>query len=85
MQAPLYFRTTKEMLEEFPYLTPERAYEIVITNTNKVADMCDRISPISDEKCPPHIDGCEDEIRNIAYEKHIVFMEIHCHKLYKKD
>lgn len=69
MQAPLYFRTTKEMLEEFPYLTPERAYEIVVTNTNKVADMCDRISPISDEKCPPHIDGCEEEIRNIAYEK----------------
>ncbi len=74
MQAPLYFRTTEEMLKEFDYLSPEKAYEIVVTNTNKVADMCDRISPISDEKCPPHIDGCEDEIRNIAYEK--------AHKLY---
>ena len=69
MQAPLYFRTTKEMLEEFNYLPEEKAYEIVVTNTNKVADMCDRISPISDEKCPPHIDGCEQEIRDIAYEK----------------
>lgn len=74
MQAPLYFRTTNEMLKEFEYLPEDRAYEIVVTNTNKVADMCDRISPISDEKCPPHIDGCEEEIRNIAYEK--------AHKLY---
>ena len=74
MQAPLYFRTTNEMLEEFSYLTPEKAYEIVVTNTNKVADMCDRISPISDEKCPPHIDGCEQDIKDIAYEK--------AHKLY---
>ena len=73
-QPPLYYRTTEEMLKEFDYLSPEKAYEIVVTNTNKVADMCDRISPISDEKCPPHIDGCEDEIRNIAYEK--------AHKLY---
>ena len=74
MQAPLYFRTTNEMLKEFDYLPEEKAFEIVVTNTNKVADMCDRISPISDEKCPPHIEGCEEEIRNIAYEK--------AHKLY---
>ncbi len=65
-QAPLYLRTTEEMLKEFDYLEPEKAYEIVVTNTNKVADMCDRISPISDEKCPPHIDGCEETIKNIA-------------------
>ena len=69
MQAPLYFRTTDEMLKEFSYLPEEKAYEIVVTNTNKVADMCDRISPISDEKCPPHIEGCEEEIRKIAMEK----------------
>ena len=74
MQAPLYFRTTEEMLKEFDYLPYEKAYEIVVTNTNKVADMCDRISPISDEKCPPHIDGCEEDIKNIAYAK--------AHKLY---
>ena len=69
MQAPLYFRTTNEMLKEFEYLDADKAYEIVVANTNKVADMCDRISPISDEKCPPHIDGCEQEIRDIAMEK----------------
>ena len=73
-QAPLYFRTTEEMLKEFDYLTPEKAYEIVVTNTNLVASWCDRISPISDEKCPPHIEGCEQDIRNIAMEK--------AHKLY---
>ena len=66
MQAPLYFRTTEEMLKEFDYLPEEKAYEIVVTNTNKVADMCERISPISDEKCPPHIDGCEKMIEDIA-------------------
>lgn len=65
-QAPLYFRTTNEMLAEFDYLPPEKAYEIVVTNTNKVAQMCDRISPISDEKCPPHIEGCEKTIEDIA-------------------
>ena len=74
MQAPLYFRTTEEMLKEFDYLTPEKAYEVVVENTNLVASWCNRISPISDEKCPPHIDGCEQDIRNIAMEK--------AHKLY---
>ena len=74
IQAPLYFRTTEEMLKEFDYLPEEKAYEVVVTNTNLVADWCDRISPISDEKCPPHIDGCEEDIRNIAMEK--------AHKLY---
>ena len=68
-QAPLYFRTTEEMLEEFKYLGEEKAYEVVVTNTNKVADMCEKISPISPEKCPPHIPGCEEDIRRIAYEK----------------
>ena len=65
-QAPLYFRTTEEMLKEFDYLTEEKAYEIVVANTNKIADMIERISPISDEKCPPHIDGCEKMIEDIA-------------------
>ena len=68
-QAPLYLRTTEEMLEEFKYLGEEKAYEVVVKNTNKISDMCDRISPISPEKCPPHIPGCEQTIKDIAYSK----------------
>lgn len=68
-QAPLYLRTTEEMLKEFEYLGEEKAYEVVVINTNKVSDMCDRIDPISPEKCPPHIPGCEEDIKNIAYKK----------------
>ena len=68
-QAPLYLRTTEEMLQEFSYLGEEKAYEVVVTNTNKISDMCDRICPISPEKCPPHIPGCEDDLRRITYEK----------------
>ena len=68
-QAPLYLRTTEEMLEEFLYLGKEKAYEVVVTNTNLISDMCDRISPISPEKCPPHIPGCEQTIKDIAYKK----------------
>ena len=76
-QAPLYLRTTNEMLDEFKYLGEEKAYEVVVTNTNKIADMCEQISPISPEKCPPHIPGCEQAIKDIAYEK--------AHKLYGEN
>ena len=68
-QAPLYLRTTEEMLKEFEYLGEEKAYEVVVTNTNKIADLCENISPISPEKCPPHIDGCEQTIKDIAFKK----------------
>ena len=68
-QAPLYLRTTEEMLEEFSYLGEEKAYEVVVINTNKISDMCEQISPISPEKCPPHIPGCEQTIKDIAYSK----------------
>ena len=68
-QAPLYLRTTEEMLKEFEYLGEEKAYEVVVTNTNRIADMCEKISPISPEKCPPHIEGCEQTIRDIGYNK----------------
>ena len=77
MQAPLYLRTTEEMLEEFKYLGEEKAYEVVVTNTNMISDMCEKISPISKEKCPPHIPGCEQTIRDIAYSK--------AHELYGDD
>lgn len=68
-QAPLYLRTTEEMLKEFEYLGEDKAYEVVVTNTNKISDMCERISPISPEKCPPHIKNCEQTIKDIAYSK----------------
>lgn len=69
LQAPLYLRTTEEMLKEFSYLGEEKAYEVVVTNTNKIADMCEQISPISPEKCPPYINDCEKTIKDIAYNK----------------
>jgi len=69
MQAPLYLRTTNEMLQEFAYLGEEKAYEVVVKNPNQIAEMCERISPISPEKCPPHIPGCEQQIKDIAYQK----------------
>lgn len=68
-QAPLYLKTTEEMLREFSYLGEEKAYEVVVTNTNKISDMCEQISPISSEKATPHIDGCEQTIKDIAYGK----------------
>ena len=69
MQAPLYLRTTEEMLKEFEYLGEEKAYEVVVKNTNLISDMCEKIKPISGEKCPPHIPGCEQTIKEIAYGK----------------
>ncbi len=66
MQAPLFLRTTNEMLEEFAYFGYDKAYELVVTNTNKISDMCEDVCPINPDKCPPHIDGCEEEIERIA-------------------
>jgi len=68
-QAPLYFRTTEEMLDEFAYLGDELAREVVITNTNKIADMIDDLKPVPDEKAPPEIPGSEDELRKLTYDK----------------
>lgn len=68
-QAPLYFKSTDEMLREFSYLGEDRAYEVVVRNTNMIADMCDVIRPVPRENYPPHIDGCEDDLRNMCYEK----------------
>lgn len=68
-QPPLYFRTTEEMLKEFKYLGKEKAYEVVITNTNKIADMCEKIKPLSNEKCYPYIANSEKEIKELTYSK----------------
>lgn len=68
-QAPLYFRTTEEMLEEFSYLGKEKAREVVITNTNLIADMIERIDPVRPDKCPPVIADSDETLRKICYDK----------------
>lgn len=68
-QAPLYFRTTEEMLAEFQYLGSKKAEEIVITNTNLIADMIDKIEPCSPRKCPPEIENSDQDLRDICYNR----------------
>ncbi len=68
-QAPLYLRTTEEMLEEFSYLGSQKAYEVVVTNTNKIADMVEKISPVRPDKCPPVIEDSDKTLRDICYSK----------------
>ena len=68
-QAPLYLRTTEEMLEEFSYLGSDKATEVVITNTVKIADMCETMSPVRPDKCPPVIENSDKTLRDICYTK----------------
>ncbi len=65
-QAPLYFRTTEEMLEEFTYLGPEKAREVVIDNTNLIADLIENIAPVLEGTFPPKIEGAEQDIEEMA-------------------
>ena len=76
-QAPLYLRTTEEMLSEFAYLGSEKAEEVVITNPNKIADMCEKISPVRPDKCPPVIPDSDRLLRDICYRK--------AHEMYGRD
>ncbi len=66
-QPPLYFRTTEEMLAEFSYLSPAKAYQVVVENTNKVNDMIERIKPVRPDKCPPFIENSDRDLRDICY------------------
>ena len=68
-QAPLYLHTTDEMLEEFAYLGADKAYEIVVKNTNMIADMIDTISPVRPDKCPPVIANSDEMLRKICYDR----------------
>ncbi|WBL13259.1 PolC-type DNA polymerase III [Sutcliffiella sp. NC1] len=63
----VHFRTTDEMIELFSFLGEEKAKEIVVTNTQKIADMIDEIKPIKDDLYTPKIEGADDEIRNMSY------------------
>ena len=68
-QPPIYFRTTEEMMEEFMYLGAQKAEEVVITNTNYIADQIEKISPVRPDKCPPVIPDSDKTLRTICYDK----------------
>lgn len=68
-ESQLYFRTTDEMIDEFSYLGSEAAKQVVVTNTNAICDMIEKISPISPDKCPPVIEGAEEDLKRICFEK----------------
>ncbi len=68
-QAPLYFRTTDEMLEEFAYLGSDKAVEVVITNTNRIADRIDVIAPVRPDKCPPVIPDSDKTLTDICFSR----------------
>lgn len=68
-QPPLFFRTTEEMLAEFEYLGSDKAHEIVIDNTLKIADMVEKMYPVSPDKCPPVIADSDVTLRSICYDK----------------
>ena len=77
MQAPLYLRTTEEMLKEFDYLDYETAYEVVVSNTRKIAESIEYIEPVRPDKCPPVIEDSDKTLREICYRR--------AHEVYGED
>ena len=77
MQAPLYLRTTGEMMDEFAYIPYDKALEIVVTNTNLINNMVEYIEPVRPDKCPPVIDNSDTTLREICYNK--------AHEIYGPD
>ncbi len=76
-QPPLYLRTTEEMLREFDYLGEEKATEVVITNTNLIADQVEKFSPVRPDKCPPVIPHSDEDLTRICFDK--------AHEIYGED
>ena len=68
-QAPLYFKTTDEMLEEFSYLGKEKAQEVVVDNPNAIAALCEEVRPVPKDKYPPKMEGAPEELRQLCYTK----------------
>jgi len=68
-ENPLYFRTTDEMLKEFAYLGEEKAYEVVVTNPNKIADMCETLRPVPHNLFAPKIENSVEDLKNLVYGK----------------
>jgi DNA polymerase-3 subunit alpha (Gram-positive type) len=76
-QPPLYLHTTEEMLHEFDYLGSDKAYEVVVTNTNKIMNMCEDISPVRPDKRPPVIENSDEMLRKICDDR--------AHEIYGPD
>ena len=68
-QAPLYMRTTAEMLEEFSYLGQKKAFEVVVENPNKIADKIEYIRPVPMGNFPPFIDGAQEQLNEITWQR----------------
>ncbi|MCL2082862.1 MAG: PolC-type DNA polymerase III [Oscillospiraceae bacterium] len=66
--VPLYFKTTDEMLSEFSYLGKESAFDVVVANPKKIADMCENISPVKSGEFFPKLEGSADNLRSLAYQ-----------------
>lgn len=68
-ENPLYFRTTDNMLEEFSYLGEEKAYEVVVTNPNLIADMCETLRPVPHNLFAPKIENSVEDLKTLVYGK----------------